>query len=66
MLKFKALEKQYGSGGYMKKNNSLGGESLNITKWTSAERAKHAFDKKDPLPPHVRKALKEGMDIMLA
>lgn len=38
----------------------IGGDSLDITSWTSAKRKSKAFDKKDPLSAGHRAALKKG------
>ncbi|KAK8055629.1 hypothetical protein PG993_000856 [Apiospora rasikravindrae] len=38
----------------------FGGKEYDITQWTRAERAKHAFDKKDPLANIPEKELKAG------
>jgi len=38
----------------------IGGDALDITTWTSAERKKYAFDGNDPLPKEVLDALKAG------
>jgi hypothetical protein len=37
-----------------------GGSSFNILEWTRKERAKFAFDKKDPLSAEQLKRLKDG------
>lgn len=50
----------------IKSPNKIGGHHYDITKWTRAERAKHAFDKKDPLSDEIVKGLKEGKEIVLA
>lgn len=44
----------------------IGGDGLDISTWTSAERKKHAFDKKDPLPKDAAKNLKDGFVLALA
>lgn len=49
----------------LKMYGKLGGDRFDITKWSRQERARHAFDKKDPLPDDVVKALKEGADVIL-
>jgi hypothetical protein len=43
----------------------IGGDSLDITTWTSAERKKKAYDKKDPLGKEID-AIKEGLILDLA
>lgn len=45
---------------------SIGGDGLDISTWTSAERKRHAFDHKDPLPRGTAKKLKEGLILALA
>lgn len=37
-----------------------GGQGMDITKWTRAERKKYSFDKKDPLADVPDKALRDG------
>lgn len=46
-----------------KGTTKIGGDALDITTWTSAERKKYAFDKKDPLGKAELDALKRG-DVM--
>ncbi|KAK6003277.1 hypothetical protein QM012_001122 [Aureobasidium pullulans] len=53
--KFSKYTKTYARGG------KIGGEQFMITKWTRLERAKYAFEKKDPLTDEQIKALKNGM-----
>jgi hypothetical protein len=43
----------------------IGGDALDITTWSSAERKKHSFDKKDPLGKKEIEALKEGLIMSL-
>ncbi|KAG9935043.1 hypothetical protein KCV05_g2376, partial [Aureobasidium melanogenum] len=57
--KFQKYTKQYGRGG------KIGGGHFKITKWTRQKRAKHAFDKKDPLGDEEIKALKNGMVLQI-
>lgn len=40
---------------------TIGGDKLDITTWTSAERKKASFDKKDPLNKKMIDAIKEGL-----
>ncbi|KAI0143008.1 hypothetical protein GGR57DRAFT_484677 [Xylariaceae sp. FL1272] len=40
---------------------TIGGDGLDLTSWSSAERKKNAFDKKDPLGKKELDALKQGM-----
>lgn len=44
----------------------IGGDQYDITTWSSAERKKHSFDKKDPLDKKMIKALKQGLVMQLA
>ncbi|KAK3305734.1 uncharacterized protein B0T15DRAFT_575016 [Chaetomium strumarium] len=44
----------------------IGGDSLDITTWTSAERKKAAYDKKDPLGKKDIYTIKEGLIMDLA
>ena len=44
----------------------IGGDTYDITAWTSAERKKHSFNKKDPLGKDEIKALKDGMILQMA
>ncbi|KAK3682805.1 hypothetical protein B0T22DRAFT_494444 [Podospora appendiculata] len=44
----------------------IGGDYLDITTWTSAERKKHSFSKKDPLGKKELDVIKEGLLIGLA
>jgi hypothetical protein len=39
---------------------TLGGDSSDITSWTSAERKKASFDKKDPIPASAMAHIKKG------
>lgn len=48
------------------KGEPLGGDSQDITSWTSAERKNSAFDKKDPIPRSAMKHIKEGQIMALA
>lgn len=45
---------------------AYGGDSLDITTWSSAERKKYAFDKKDPLPKDVMDKIKQGFMMTLS
>jgi hypothetical protein len=38
----------------------LGGDSLDLTTWSSAERKAHSFEKKDPLGKEIMDAIKKG------
>ncbi|KAF7156735.1 hypothetical protein CNMCM5623_000408 [Aspergillus felis] len=46
--------------------SQLGGDALDITTWSSAERKKASFDGKDPLGKEERDAIKEGLVMSLA
>ncbi|CCF47840.1 hypothetical protein CH063_04302 [Colletotrichum higginsianum] len=48
-----------------KTGTTVGGDGLDITSWTSAERKKHAFNKKDPLGKKELDAIKKGLVMML-
>ncbi|KAG7286693.1 hypothetical protein NEMBOFW57_009004 [Staphylotrichum longicolle] len=69
-MALKKYIKDYGGAtAFMAQNNKpltpIGGDSLDITTWTSAKRKSKAFDKKDPLGKAELKALKEGMVMQL-
>lgn len=51
---------------YKKMHGPIGGDQLDLTTWTSAERKKHSFDKKDPLDKKMIDALKQGLVMQLA
>ncbi|GAB1211693.1 hypothetical protein ATERTT37_000817 [Aspergillus terreus] len=38
----------------------IGGDSLDLTTWSSAERKAHSFEKKDPLGKEIMNAIKKG------
>jgi hypothetical protein len=48
-----------------KAKTSIGGDALDITTWTSAERKRKSFDKKDPLGKKELDAIKNGMVMSL-
>ena len=48
-----------------KSEHGKGGDKLDITTWTSAERKSHSFSKKDPLGKKEINALKQGMVMSL-
>lgn len=54
----------FGLGG--DKFPTIGGDKLDISAWSSAERKKHSFNKKDPFPKDIAKKLKEGLCLTLA
>lgn len=58
MLKY---ERDCGTAPRRGKKAAIGGDSLDITTWSSAERKAHSFDNKDPLGKKERDAIKEGM-----
>jgi len=58
---FAAFKKRYGKN----PKGDIGGNHYDITSWPSAERAELAFDKKDPIPPQVRRRLARGKKIWL-
>ncbi|XXG97885.1 hypothetical protein Hte_004199 [Hypoxylon texense] len=51
------MAKRHGSG--------IGGDAMDLTTWTSAERKAASFDKKDPLGKREMDAIKKGMVIQL-
>ncbi|KAI1780282.1 hypothetical protein F4818DRAFT_1423 [Hypoxylon cercidicola] len=48
-----------------KKSSDIGGDALDITTWTSAERKAKNFDKKDPLGKREIDAIKKGLVMQL-
>ncbi|KAF3941942.1 hypothetical protein ABW19_dt0206048 [Dactylella cylindrospora] len=58
--KFRNQRKERSYGREYKVDRAGHGIHYDITKWTSKERAKASFDKKDPLPKDVIAALKRG------
>lgn len=61
---FKAYQKRYGhssSWGRGPSKGKIGGDSLDITTWSSTERKQASFDKKDPFSATDLKNLKAGM-----
>lgn len=59
---FKAALKEYKA----ERGGKIGGDSLDNTGWSSAERKQHAFRKKDPLPKDILDGLEAGEVIGLA
>lgn len=53
----------FGLGG--ESSATIGGDKLDISGWSSAERKKHSFDNKDPFPKDIAKKLKEGLCLTL-
>lgn len=43
----------------------IGGDSLDITTWTAAERRSHHFENRDPLGRQVLDAIKEGLIVQI-
>ncbi|KAF6834027.1 hypothetical protein CPLU01_05160 [Colletotrichum plurivorum] len=70
---FAAALEEYKKGGnscdfFVPKHSSksaIGGDSLDITSWTPAERKKASFNKKDPLPKNILDGIKDGLVIGL-
>lgn len=59
---FTAYSKSTPGVGYRgAQRTTIGGDYLDISSWSSAERKKASFDKKDPLPRDIVKKLKEGL-----
>lgn len=64
---FKSYQKNHGGSPPIGRSKSgIGGDALDITTWTSAERKQYSFDKKDPIKAAELKALKEGKVMCLA
>ncbi|KAI1139469.1 hypothetical protein F5Y05DRAFT_378997 [Hypoxylon sp. FL0543] len=63
----KKYEKDHGhsTGSKSQKKTSIGGDALDITTWTSAERKEASFDHKDPLGKREIDAIKKGMVMQL-
>lgn len=58
---FKSYQKKHARSPPIGRSKSkIGGDSLDITSWTSAERKKYSFDKKDPLSAALLRSIKEG------
>ncbi|GFG24330.1 hypothetical protein IFM61606_04236 [Aspergillus udagawae] len=55
-----------GPNGRKKGKPQIGGDALDITTWSSAERKAASFDGKDPLGKEERDAIKKGMIMSLA
>ncbi|KAL4960727.1 uncharacterized protein BDV14DRAFT_138685 [Aspergillus stella-maris] len=60
----KAYNKEHGPNPMVDKKK-MGGDSFDVTSWTSAKRKKYAFDKKDPLGKNEINAIKEGMVLQM-
>lgn len=59
---FKKYSKRYATSPPMGGGKAkIGGDNLDITAWSSAERKKYSFDEKDPLTKQDLDALKAGM-----
>ncbi|OTA93996.1 hypothetical protein M434DRAFT_395065 [Hypoxylon sp. CO27-5] len=63
----KKYEEHYGrpTGPKSQKKTSIGGDALDITTWTSAQRKEASFDHKDPLGKREIDAIKKGMVMQL-
>ncbi|KAI0412080.1 hypothetical protein F5X98DRAFT_23540 [Xylaria grammica] len=57
----KAYTKDYGTSRTARGAPKIGGDSLDITTWSPAERKEASFDKKDPLSKKDIDAIKNGM-----
>ncbi|KAF6819123.1 hypothetical protein CSOJ01_01508 [Colletotrichum sojae] len=66
---FGAALEEYRKGGnscgFFVNKGGIGGDSLDITSWTPAERKKASFNKKDPLPKKILDGIKDGLVIGL-
>ncbi|GAB7344716.1 hypothetical protein MBLNU457_3186t3 [Dothideomycetes sp. NU457] len=47
------------------RTGTLGGTYFDVTKWTKKQRADAAHDGKDPIPPEIIQAIKEGCKVAL-
>jgi hypothetical protein len=54
----------YGSGSG--KNRNIGGDNLDITTMSSAERKEASYEKKDPLSKEMLKKIAEGEVLVMA
>ncbi|KAL2195168.1 hypothetical protein P885DRAFT_41421 [Corynascus similis CBS 632.67] len=54
----------FGGGRAKETRSAIGGDHLDLTTWTSAERASKTFDGKDPIGRKEMNALKEGRVVM--
>lgn len=59
---FKAYQRSYASGAPQvgRGKSTIGGDALDITTWSSADRKGYSFDEKDPLTAAEIKSLKAG------
>ncbi|KAI0025867.1 hypothetical protein F4780DRAFT_233434 [Xylariomycetidae sp. FL0641] len=62
---FKEYEGKQGTAEISGRPASIGGDALDITTWTSAERKAQSFTKKDPLGKKEIKAIKNGLVMCL-
>lgn len=60
---FKKYKREFGVSPRSK--GGIGGDGLDITSWSSADRKEHSFDEKDPLGKNEIKALKEGLILQM-
>lgn len=65
-MQLKDFEQRHGASRTARGRRTIGGNRLDITKWTRAQRAGAAYDKKDPLPDDIVEGLERGEEIMLA
>jgi len=59
--RFAAFKKRYGKNA----KGEIGGKKYDITSWPSYERAELCYDKKDPIPPKIRRGLAKGRKIWM-
>ncbi|KAL5043050.1 hypothetical protein BDW71DRAFT_188819 [Aspergillus fruticulosus] len=62
---YKTYAKEYGAISMIQKKG-MGGDSFDITSWTSARRKQYSFSKKDPLGKEEMNAIKQGMVMQIA
>jgi len=51
---------------YKKSYGPIGGDKMDLSTWTSAERKRHAFDKKDPLDGEMMDGIKNNLVVSFA
>ena len=64
-LAVEKYRKDHGTQKSAKGKPTIGGDKLDLTAWSSAERAAHSYTRKDPLGKRERDALKQGMVMQL-
>ncbi|KAL6233293.1 hypothetical protein BDW75DRAFT_215624 [Aspergillus navahoensis] len=62
---YRTYAKEYGAIAMIQKK-AMGGDSFDITSWTSSRRKQYSFGGKDPLGKEEMKAIKQGMVIQMA